>query len=250
MARRKKSRPEITLSPRQEAILKCIATRWDQKKGSPSIRELAKIVGIASPSSVKNQVDNLVRMGILCQNPHISRSVTLGEAGIIWARANNVIPSEEENISISKRSTNSIFMVVDNEEFYTSNEDIQTSSTIVPLAGKIAAGAPITAEQNVEEVLTLPASLTGGGKIFALTVSGDSMIDAAICDGDIVVVRVQPTANNGEIVAALIDGEATVKVINRKDHHVWILPRNSSYAPILADDSSIMGKVVTVLRPL
>jgi repressor LexA len=118
----------------------------------------------------------------------------------------------------------------------------------VPLLGAIAAGAPILAEQHVEDELTLPMSLVGHGTLFALKVQGDSMVDAAICDGDLVVVRQQQVAEEGEIVAAMLDGEATVKVLRRRDGHVELLPRNPAYQPIPADDAVILGKVVSVLR--
>jgi repressor LexA len=118
----------------------------------------------------------------------------------------------------------------------------------VPLLGAIAAGAPILAEQHVEDELTLPMSLVGHGTLFALKVQGDSMLDAAICDGDLVVVRQQQVAEDGEIVAAMLDGEATVKVLRRRDGHIELLPRNPAYQPIPADDAVILGKVVSVLR--
>jgi repressor LexA len=118
----------------------------------------------------------------------------------------------------------------------------------VPMVGRIAAGGPILAEQMIEDVFPLPKALVGDGTLFLLRVSGDSMIDAAISDGDWVVVRQQPAAENGEIVAAMIDGEATVKTLRRRDGKVWLLPHNPAYAPIPGDDATILGKVVTVLR--
>jgi repressor LexA len=116
------------------------------------------------------------------------------------------------------------------------------------VVGRIAAGGPILAEQAVEEVFPLPRQLVGDGQLFLLKVVGDSMIDAAICDGDWVVVRQQPVAENGEIVAAMIDGEATVKTLKRKDGHVWLLPANAAYQPIDGDDATVLGRVVAVLR--
>lgn len=130
--------------------------------------------------------------------------------------------------------------------FEVSDEDMVP----VPLVGRIAAGGPITAEQSVEDVLSLPRQLVGSGKLFMLRVKGDSMIDAAICDGDWVVVREQHTADNGDIVAALLDDEATVKVFRQVDGHTWLLPRNSQYEPILGDRATVMGKVVSVLRSI
>ena len=118
----------------------------------------------------------------------------------------------------------------------------------VPLVGRIAAGVPITAQEQVEDVFTLPSRLVGDGDLFLLQVVGESMIDAAICDGDWVVVRSQPTAEKGEIVAAMIDGEATVKTFAQRDGHIWLMPHNPAFTPILGDEAEILGKVVAVLR--
>ncbi|HOT33818.1 MAG TPA: transcriptional repressor LexA, partial [Rhodoglobus sp.] len=123
-------------------------------------------------------------------------------------------------------------------------------AVMVPLVGRIAAGIPITADQQVDEVFPLPRQLTGKGELFMLKVVGESMIDAAICDGDWVVVRQQQTAENGDIVAAMLDSEATVKVFRQRDGHTWLLPRNSNFEPILGDHAVVLGKVVTVLRAL
>ena len=118
----------------------------------------------------------------------------------------------------------------------------------MPVVGRIAAGGPILAEERVEQVFPLPRELVGDGTLFLLEVKGDSMVDAAICDGDFVVIRQQPTAENGEIVAAMIDGEATVKTFQRKSGQVWLLPHNQAYEPIDGTNASILGKVVTVMR--
>jgi repressor LexA len=121
-------------------------------------------------------------------------------------------------------------------------------TTNVPLVGRIAAGGPILAEQNTEETYPLPESLVGKGELFMLKVVGQSMIDAAICDGDYIVIRSQKDASNGEIVAAMIDGEATVKTFSRKGGHIWLLPANDEFAPIDGDNCEILGKVTAVLR--
>ncbi len=118
----------------------------------------------------------------------------------------------------------------------------------MPVVGRIAAGGPILAEQAVEDVFPLPKQLVGDGQLFLLKVVGDSMVDAAICDGDWVVVRQQPTAENGDIVAAMLDGEATVKTFKKRDGHVWLMPHNADYEPILGDDAVVVGKVTAVLR--
>ncbi|MGA9102379.1 transcriptional repressor LexA, partial [Aeromicrobium sp.] len=126
--------------------------------------------------------------------------------------------------------------------------DARPDATYVPMVGRIAAGGPILAEERIEDVFPLPKSLVGDGTLFLLEVSGDSMIDAAICNGDYVVIRQEQTANNGDIVAALLDGEATVKTFQRKDGQVWLLPHNDDYSPIDGTHATILGKVTAVLR--
>jgi repressor LexA len=126
--------------------------------------------------------------------------------------------------------------------------DAAPSAVNIPMVGRIAAGGPILAEQRVEEIFPMPKSLVGDGTLFMLEVSGDSMIDAAICSGDYVVIRQQPDAENGEIVAAMLDGEATVKTFQRKNGQVWLLPHNDDYSPIDGTHATILGKVTAVIR--
>ncbi len=126
--------------------------------------------------------------------------------------------------------------------------DQRPAPSYVPVVGRIAAGGPVLADQAVEEVFPLPRQLVGEGTLFMLRVAGDSMVDAAICDGDWVVVRQQPVAENGEIVAAMIDGEATVKTYKRRDGQIWLMPHNPAYEPIAGDDATILGRVVAVMR--
>jgi repressor LexA len=120
----------------------------------------------------------------------------------------------------------------------------------VPVVGRIAAGGPVLAEQAVEDVFPLPKEFVGEGSLFLLRVAGDSMVEAAIMDGDWVVIRQQPTAENGDIVAAMIDGEATVKTFKRRDGRIWLLPHNPAYEPIPGDEATVLGRVVAVLRRL
>jgi len=175
----------------------------------PSMREIGAAAGLASPASVSYQIDALIEKGF------IRKDATKGRA----------------------------FEVVEHEDA------IKPEKTInIPLVGRIAAGGPITAEQHIEEVYPLPESLVGKGELFLLKVVGDSMIDLAICDGDFVVIRSQKSAEKGEIVAAMIDGEATVKTLSKKDGHIWLLPANDNYAPIDGDNAEILGKVTAVLR--
>ena len=130
-------------------------------------------------------------------------------------------------------------------------DDVPVDKTrLIPLVGRIAAGGPILAEESIETVYPLPRELVGNGELFMLTVVGDSMIDAAICHGDKVVIKKQDDAQNGDIVAALLGDEATVKTLKRKDGHVWLMPANPDYEPINGDHAKILGRVVTVMRKL
>mgnify|MGYP003414314201 CR=1 FL=1 len=126
--------------------------------------------------------------------------------------------------------------------------DQRPEATYVPVLGQIAAGVPITAEEVVEDVFPLPRQIVGEGSLFLLKVVGDSMVDAAICDGDWVVVRQQPSADNGDIVAAMLDNEATVKTFKRRDGKAWLMPHNPAFSPIDGDHATILGKVTAVLR--
>ena len=220
--------PRPALTARQQKILDAIRTEIEQKGYPPSMRQIGDMVGLASLSSVTHQLGRLETMGYIRRDPKLPRAIeVLDENGVgIHGSASSSLP-ELPNFEVG-------------------NEDLVP----VPLVGRIAAGGPITAEQSVEDVLALPRQLVGSGKLFMLKVKGDSMIDAAICDGDWVVVREQHTADNGDIVAALLDDEATVKVFRQVDGHTWLMPRNSNYEPIMGDRATVMGKVVSVLRSL
>lgn len=218
---------ESGLTPRQRAILEMIRTTVDERGYPPSVREIGEGVGLTSTSSVSHQLQALVRLGFLRRDPNRPRALVVAEPSPSAAAE----PASSSALRVVPPATDD--SVVD-----------------VPLVGRIAAGGPILAEQQVESVMALPRDLVGAGELFMLKVVGDSMIDAAICDGDWVVVRQQPTAENGDIVAALLDDEATVKTFKRRDGHVWLMPHNPAYAPILGDHASIMGKVVSVLRKL
>jgi len=216
--------PRPALTARQQKILDAIRTEIEQKGYPPSMRQIGDMVGLASLSSVTHQLGRLENMGYIRRDPKLPRAIeVLDENG---AGIHTPLP-ELPNFEVGE-------------------DDLVP----VPLVGRIAAGGPITAEQSVEDVLALPRQLVGNGKLFMLKVKGDSMIDAAICDGDWVVVREQHTADNGDIVAALLDDEATVKVFRQVDGHTWLMPRNASYEPIMGDRATVMGKVVSVLRSL
>ncbi|GAA4286785.1 transcriptional repressor LexA [Georgenia daeguensis] len=212
------------LTDRQRMILDTIREAVAAHGYPPSMREIGEAVGLTSPSSVKHQLGVLERKGYVRRDPNRPRALELTARGV---------PSLSGPIGS-----------VDSEGLTSG------APTYVPVVGRIAAGGPILAEQSVEDVFPLPRQLVGDGELFLLKVVGESMIDAAICDGDWVVVRRQPVAENGEVVAAMIDGEATVKTFQHKDGHVWLLPQNPAFSPIPGDESQILGRVVTVLRSL
>lgn len=221
------------LTPRQQAILRVIRESVDSRGYPPSVREIGEGVGLTSPSSVAHQLATLERLGYLRRDPHRPRALMVADPTSLLDVAADPITGEEPS---------PVLRAVPDDTH------LGSEAAMVPLVGRIAAGGPILAEQEVEAVFPLPRDLVGTGELFMLRVVGDSMIDAAICDGDWVVVRQQSTADNGDIVAALLDGEATVKTFKRRDGHVWLMPHNPAYAPILGDDASIMGRVVSVLR--
>ncbi|GLI31979.1 MULTISPECIES: transcriptional repressor LexA [Brachybacterium] len=206
------------LTRRQRLVLETINEAVAARGYPPSMREIGDAVGLTSSSSVAHQLQTLERKGFLRRDPKRPRAME-----VVMPEADDA-PAPPVEIEPGGSSVN------------------------VPLVGRIAAGIPITAEEQVEDVFTLPERLVGGGDLFLLQVVGDSMIDAAICDGDWVVVRSQSTAEKGEIVAAMIDGEATVKTFVQRDDHVWLMPHNPAFAPILGDHAEILGKVVAVLR--
>ena len=220
------------LTERQRAILGSIRSAITQHGYPPSMREIGDAAGLASLSSVTHQLSQLEKWGYIRRDPGRPRAmeVLLDEDGQPLAPA----PVDAAPAPVATLHTGAV----------------EGGSVPVPLVGRIAAGGPILADQQVEDVMTLPRQLTGEGELFMLRVSGDSMVDAAICDGDWVVVRRQHAAQNGDIVAALLDDEATVKTFRQRDGHTWLLPQNSAYEPILGDEATVMGKVVTVLRSL
>ncbi len=214
------------LTARQRRILEVIKAAVDDRGYPPSIREVGDAVGLASSSSVAHQLKVLEVKGFIRRDPHRPRAieVSLPRSMRPLAPVPTPAPAAPYEDEFAPRSVN------------------------VPILGRIAAGGPILAEQQVEDVFALPKQLVGEGTLFLLEVKGDSMIEAAICDGDYVVVRQQPNAENGEIVAALLGDEATVKTFKRTPGQVWLLPHNPAYSPIDGNEASILGKVVAVLR--
>ncbi|HEU5157279.1 MAG TPA: transcriptional repressor LexA [Streptosporangiaceae bacterium] len=219
---------ETGLTQRQRMVLEVIRDSVQRRGYPPSMREIGEAVGLTSTSSVSHQLRTLQRKGYLRRDPNRPRAVEVRVPGQPTVR---VLPDSYETAAGQEESTH-------------------PAPAYVPLVGRIAAGGPILAEEAVEDIFTLPKQLIGEGTHFLLQVTGDSMIEAAIADGDWVVVRQQPVAESGDIVAAMIDGEATVKTFKRADDHVWLLPQNASYDPIPGDDATILGRVVAVLRKI
>jgi repressor LexA len=185
------------------------------------MREIGEAVGLTSTSSVAHQLATLERKGYLRRDPNRPRAYEVRS------------PEEPAGPDLGSDEAGPV---------------ARPDASYVPVVGRIAAGGPVLAEQAVEDVFPLPRQLVGEGTLFLLRVAGDSMVDAAICDGDWVVVRQQPVAESGDIVAAMIEGEATVKTFRKRDGRVWLLPQNPAYEPIPGEQATILGRVVTVLR--
>lgn len=222
------------LTVRQRRVLEVIRNSVDRRGYPPSLREIGEAVGLTSPSSVAHQLSTLERKGFLRRDPNRPRAIEV------------VSPDSTPDARGYRGGASADDETATFDE--TGQNDQRPEASYVPVLGRIAAGVPIMAEESVEDVFPLPRQLVGEGQLFLLKVVGDSMVDAAICDGDWVVVRQQPTADNGDIVAAMLDSEATVKTFKRKDGHVWLLPHNPAFEPIDGDHATILGKVTAVLR--
>jgi repressor LexA len=225
---------ETGLTPRQHKVLDVIRDSVERRGYPPSMREIGEAVGLTSTSSVAHQLSSLEKKGYLRRDPNRPRAVEVRSPHQGAANADITSPAGANNVPEGVDETDS--------------GNARPAAAYVPLVGRIAAGGPILAEQAVEDIFPLPRQLVGEGTLFLLEVKGDSMVDAAICDGDWVVIKQQPVADNGDIVAAMIDGEATVKTFKRRDGHVWLMPHNPNYAPIPGDNASVLGRVVAVLR--
>jgi repressor LexA len=210
-----------SLTERQRTILDVIRASVTSRGYPPSIREIGDAVGLTSTSSVAHQLRTLERKGFLRRDANRPRAVDVRSADDVAAAA----PLTD-----------------------LAGSDALPQPTYVPVLGRIAAGGPILAEEAVEDIFPLPRELVGEGTLFLLKVVGDSMVEAAICDGDWVVVRQQNVADNGDIVAAMIDGEATVKTFKRAGGQVWLMPHNPAFDPIPGNDATVLGKIVTVIR--
>jgi len=223
------------LTARQRRVLDVIRDAVDRRGYPPSMREIGEAVGLTSSSSVSHQLAMLEKKGYLRRDPNRPRAIEVRSPLGVHDRAQG---GPDVSGAHNKH---------DNE---TGSGDARPDAAYIPVLGQIAAGGPILAEQAVSDVFPLPRQVVGEGTLFMLQVRGDSMVDAAICDGDWVVVRQQQVAENGDIVAAMIDGEATVKTFKRRDGHVWLLPHNPAYQPIPGDEATVLGRVTAVLRSL
>ena len=217
--------PNHVLTWRQRKVLQVIRESVQRRGYPPSMREIGEAVGLTSTSSVSYQLSTLQNKGYLRRDAGRPRTVEVRLPGHPAVR-----PEAEE------------------AEEAAALDIVSQEAAYVPLVGRIAAGGPVLAEETIEDVFPLPKQLVGNGTLFLLKVTGDSMINAAIADGDWVVVRKQPVADNGDIVAAMIDDEATVKTFKRADGHIWLMPHNPAYTPIPGDNATVLGKIVAVLR--
>ena len=225
------------LTVRQRLILTMIRDAVTDRGYPPTIREIGEAVGLASPSSVSHQLRALEAKGFLTRDPNRPRALVVN---LPHSESDAAPASTHTAAAPTRMQAETVTDHVD--------PDLVSRSVNVPVVGRIAAGGPILAEERVESVFPLPRELVGEGTLFLLEVRGDSMIDAAICDGDYVVVRQQSDASNGDIVAALLEDEATVKTFKRGADGVWLLPHNPAYSPIDGTHATILGKVTAVLR--
>ncbi|ERS58684.1 LexA repressor [Corynebacterium sp. KPL1818] len=221
------------LSERQRRILNVISDAVMLRGYPPSIREIGDAAGLQSTSSVAYQLKQLEEKGFLRRDPNKPRAVDV--------RHLNTDDAEKKPGRKAK----------DVPDTSARGPEESAAVAYIPVVGRIAAGAPITAEENIDTYFPMPDEVVGGGELYMLQVVGDSMQDAGILNGDWVIIRSQSVAEEGEFVAALLDGsEATVKEFHRDSSGVWLLPHNDAYPPINGDDAEIMGKVVSVFRKL
>ena len=217
--RKKKNNDKVELNDREKAILKFIQKQVKSNGYPPSVREIGKAVGLKSTATVHSYLRKLEEKGFIKKEQQKGRTLKLLKGGL-----------EEKNSE---------------KEVYTSKEMVN-----VPVVGKITAGAPILAVENITDTFPIPIDFVGNCESFMLTVRGESMIEAGILDGDYILVRKQNTAENGQIVVALIEDEATVKTFYKEKDHIRLQPENSSMSPIIVDDCKILGRVSGVFRKI
>jgi repressor LexA len=264
----------LRLTDRQCRIIEVIQDSIDRRGYPPSMREIGEAVGLNSTSSVRHQLVVLETKGFIRRDPNRPRAYIVrgpSDPTQAWrarmaqttpqgggpAAALAVVPDHPQGRMQTAISTLGSSMAAGAQSALAALGALGGSvgaMEFVPLVGRIAAGGPILAEESIEELIPMPRAMVSDGTLFALTVVGDSMIEAGIMDGDTVVVRQQQSAESGQIVAAMIDGEATVKQLKiQRDegrYEVWLMPRNPSYDPIPGDNAVVLGRVVTVMRRL
>ncbi len=245
---------DFGLTPRQRRVLEVIRDHVERRGYPPSMREIGDAVGLTSTSSVSHQLSALERKGFLRRDPNRPRAVEVRFPETTETGTGGESAAKSGRRMAGRGSREHLQTVGDDRQSAPSQaagdlpSEARPSASYVPVLGRIAAGGPILAEEAIEDVFPLPRQIVGSGQLFLLKVVGDSMVDAAICDGDWVVVRQQPNAESGDIVAAMIEGEATVKTYRRRDGRVWLLPHNAAYEPIPGEAATILGRVVAVLR--
>jgi len=242
--------PEHDLTSRQRDVIHAIVGFRQEHQYGPSVRDIAEAIGLG-PSGVHHHLKVLRQKGWLSGGTGQARTSVVLAPGhpvieVIEPRqakgAIRAARSREAQSRAARKARDAAGTAGTPRTVGTQN------AAYVRLLGEIAAGYPRDANQSVEDIFPLPKQLVGEGDLFLLKVVGDSMIDAAIADGDWVVVREQQVAENGEIIAAMIDGEATVKSYRMSGGHIWLIPHNPAFTPIAGDDATILGKVVSVLR--
>ena len=217
--RKKKNNVNIELNDKEKAILKFIQKQIRTNGYPPSVREIGKAVGLKSTATVHGYLNKLEEKGVIKRKQQKGRTLKVLKGGL-------------ENKNTEK-------------DLYTRKEMVD-----VPVVGRITAGAPILAVENITDTFPIPIDFVGNSESFMLTVRGESMIEAGILDGDYILVRKQNTAENGEIVVVLIEDEATVKTFYKEKDHIRLQPENSSMSPIIVDDCKILGKVSGVFRKI
>ena len=221
------------VTDKQQAVLNCIHEYTKLKGFGPTVRELGEMLGLSSPSTVHVHLKSLEKKGMITRDQLKSRSILLTDAA---KAAYFPEPEPAPEPDFATRPDHFDYAL--------------TNLVRIPLVGRVAAGEPILAEENIEDYYCLPTDLVSDSAGFMLRVRGNSMVEAGINDGDFVVVREQSAANNGDIVVALVEDGATVKRFYRERDHIRLQPENSSMEPIILTDCSLAGKVVAVLRRL
>jgi len=267
----------LRLTDRQCRIIEVIQDSIDRRGYPPSMREIGEAVGLNSTSSVRHQLVVLETKGFIRRDPNRPRAyivrgpsdptqawrARMAQTTAAGQGLNGALGTEQLAPQTTVARTQSALSNLGSAMAASAQSAMAALGALggsvgamefVPLVGRIAAGGPILAEEAIEELIPMPRAMVSDGTLFALTVVGDSMIEAGIMDGDTVVVRQQPSAESGQIVAAMIDGEATVKQLkiqhDDEHHEVWLMPRNPSYDPIPGQDAVVLGRVVTVMRRL